>query len=152
LLFTHLHFTWLQRSADFNTTATYIGNLNPPTASAADPIDLTLNTTFVKGMALSQWLAGPVVMASATAGRISAAGVEHSVTSVTPPTTEWLYLPSNPMDAQHQRSEQVLSFQTPVGMPPANQCGKAMFADWHIKQSLNGGGGDDSDPGKPFPT
>ena len=51
-----------------------------------------------------------------------------------------------------RRSVQYLSFNTPVGTPEAMQCGKAVFTDIHIKQSLNGGGGDDSDPSKPFPS
>jgi hypothetical protein len=148
----HLHFYWLQKSPMFATTANYVGNLQPPTGSASDPLDLTVNTTFPKGMALSQWLAGPVVAASPTPGRITVAGLEHSVTSVTAPTTEWIYLPMNPRDAQMRRSEQYLSFNTPVGTPEAMQCGKAVFTDIHIKQSLNGAGGDDSDTGKPFPS
>ena len=47
------------------------------------------------------------------------------------------------------------STNTPVGTPEANQCGKAVFTDIHIKQSvstISGAGGDDSDPGKPFPS
>ena len=102
-------------------------------------------------MALSQWLAGPIVMASTTAGRITVAGLEHSVTAVNPPTTEWLYFAMNPRETQHRRSEQYLSFNTPVGTPEPMQCGKAVFTDIHIKQSLNGAGGDDSDPGQAVP-
>jgi hypothetical protein len=152
LFLSHQHYYWLQQSSEFSSTASYVGALTPPTGSASDPIDLTINTTFPKGMALSQWLAGPIVMASPTAGRITAAGLEHSVTSVTAPTTEWIYLAMNPQDSQRRRSEQFLSFPTQVGMPEASQCGKVLFTDMHIKQSLNAGGGDDSDPGKPFPS
>ena len=52
-----------------------------------------------------------------------------------------------------RRSEQYLSFNTPVGTPEDAQCGKVVFTDIHIKQSLNGAGGDDSAPGptKAFP-
>ncbi len=151
LFLSHLHFYWLQKSAMFAPTATYVGNIDPPTSGASDPYELLVNTTFPKGMALSQWLAGPVVMASTTAGRITVAGLEHSVTAVNPPTTEWLYFAMNPRESMHRRSEQYLSFNTPVGTPEAMQCGKAVFTDIHIKQSLNGAGGDDSDPDKPFP-
>jgi hypothetical protein len=155
LFASHLHFYWLQKSGSFNTTATYIGNLNSPTSSASDPLDLTINQTFPKGLALAQWLAGPVVAASTTLGKLTVAGLEHSVTAVNPPTTEWIYLPMNPMDSQKRRSEQYLSFNTPVGTPEANQCGKVVFTDIHIKQSvstISGAGGDDSDPSKPFPS
>ena len=53
----------------------------------------------------------------------------------------------------HRRSEQYLSFNTPVGTPEAMQCGKVVFTDIHIKQSSVGSTtADDSDPSKPFPT
>jgi hypothetical protein len=155
LFASHLHFYWLQKSMSFNSTAAYIGNLNAPGSSASAPVDLTINQTFPKGMALAQWLAGPVVAASTTLGTITVAGSEHSVTGVNPPTTEWIYLPHNPNDSQMRRSEQYLSFNTPVGTPEANQCGKVVFTDIHIKQSvstISGAGGDDSDPSKPFPS
>jgi hypothetical protein len=149
----------------FAGTAAYVeGGLTPPTTDAPKPLDLAINQTFPKGMALAQWLAGPVVAASTTLGRITVAGLEHSVTAVTPPTTEWIYLEKNPRES-NMRSEQYLSFNTPVGAPEAQQCGKAVFTDIHIKQSvdtISGAGGDDSDytdttvtpphAGKPFPS
>jgi hypothetical protein len=156
LFLTHYHFTWLMQSTELSGSASYVGNLTPPTSSASEPIDLTINQAFPKGMALAQWLAGPAVMASTTLGRITADGLEHSVTGVNSPTNEWIYLPMNPQDSQHRRSSQFLSFNTPVGMPEAQQCGKALFTDVHIKQSAStvagSGGGDDSDPSKPFPS
>ncbi len=53
------------------------------------------------------------------------------MTSVNPPTTEWIYLPMNPRD--QPPVGQYLSFNTPVGTPEAMQCGKAVFTDIHIK-------------------
>jgi hypothetical protein len=131
-------------------------------------VDLTINQTFPKGAALARWLNGPVVNASPTLGLITAVGSEHSVTAIIPPSTEWIFLPSNLKDEPggqplHRRSEQYYSFNTPVGTPEDAQCGKVVFTDIHIKNSVvvNGvtTGGDDSSPGlatampagKPFP-
>ena len=62
-------------------------------------------------------------------------------------------LPANdPQEALHRRSVQTLSFQTPVPMPAAQQCGKVLFPDVHVKQGVGGAGGDDSEPTKPFPS
>jgi hypothetical protein len=153
LFLSHLHFYWLQHRIDFNSTAAYIGNLTAPGATSATAVNLTINQNFPKGMSFAQWLAGPAVMASPTLGTIQVAGIEHSVTGIVPPTTEWIYLPSNPRDVPlMRRSEQYLSFNTPVGTPEEMQCGKVVFTDIHIQQSLNGAGGDDSDPTKPFPS
>ena len=104
-------------------------------------------------MALAQWLAGPLVMASPTLGRISADAVEHSVTSVVPPTAEWIYLPMQPAGLAAAARSQFLSFGTPVTMPEANQCGRVIYADMHVQTvGRRRRGGDDSDPGKPFPS
>ena len=117
-----------------------------------DPLNdvtLTVNQTFPKGMALAQWLNLPAVNASPTLGQLAVSGSEHSVNTVNPPTTEWMYYSS-------PRSSQYLSFNTPVGTPEDMQCGKVVFTDIHIQKSISVGGvttgGDDSDPGKPFPS
>jgi hypothetical protein len=144
----HLHFYWLQHSPPFNSTATYLGNLTGP----PDGTMLTVNQTFPKGMSLAQWLAGPMVGASTTLGQIVVNGDEHSVTSVNPPTSEWIYLASNPSDSQGRRSSQYISFNTPVGAPEANQCGKVVFTDIHIKESVGATGGDKAGTGNPFPS
>jgi hypothetical protein len=148
LFLSHLHFYWLQRRMpDFSGTAAYIGNLTAPPPGSI----LTVNQTFPKGMALAQWLSSPGVAASTALGQITVNGPEHSVTMVYPPTTEWIYLPSNPSDSQGRRSSQYLSFNTPVGTPEAMQCGRVVFTDIHIKASVGATGGDDSNPAKPFP-
>ena len=147
LFFSHLHFYWLQKIPAFAGTASYIGNLSPP----ADGTTFTINQTFPKGMALAQWMNGPIVAASPALGQMVANGSEHSVTSVTAPTTEWIYLASNPSDSQKRRSEQYISFNTPVGTAEDMQCGKVVFTDIHIKASVGNTGGDDSDPAKPYP-
>jgi hypothetical protein len=154
LFLSHLHFYWLKnRPTDFALTGNIIGNLTAP----PDGSILTINQTFPKGLALAQWLNGPGVNATPTLGQIAVNGPEHSVVSVNPPTTEWIYLPSNPSDNPktgpvHRRSEQYFSFNTPVGTPEAMQCGKVVFTDIHIKDSVGNTGGDDSNPLKPFPT
>jgi hypothetical protein len=145
LFVSHLHFYWLQkRPADLATATGPFSTMDP-----LNDVTLTVNQTFPKGMALAQWLNGPMVGASTTLGQLAVSGSEHSVNTVNAPTSEWLYYTS-------PRSSQYLSFNTPVGTPEANQCGKVVFTDIHIQKSISVGGvttgGDDSDPGKPFPS
>src|SRR6185503_21342287 len=90
-------------------------------------------------------LNGPVVNASPTLGQLAVSGSEHSVNTVNMPTSEWLYYSS-------PRSSQYISFNTPVGAPEANQCGKVVFTDIHIKESVGATGGDKAGTGNPFPS
>ena len=143
LFLTHLHFSWLQRAANFSGTTTFA-----VMDTLASPIVATVNQTSARGMALAQWLGGPSVNASTTLGQIQLAGSEHSVVSLDPAMTEWIYVPNSP---PNNHTTQVLSFQTPLSMPAAQQCGKVLFADTHLQKADGTGGGDDSDPSKPFP-
>jgi hypothetical protein len=141
----HLHFYWLQKRPTDLATATGPFSVMDP----LNDVTLTVNQTFPKGLALAQWLQTPAVGATTTLGQLAVSGSEHSVNNVNAPTSEWLYYSS-------PRSSQYLSFNTPVGAPEANQCGKVVFTDIHIQKSISVGGvttgGDDSDPGKPFPS
>ena len=145
LLLGHYHFYWLQkRPADLATATGPFSVMDP-----LNDVTLTINQTFPKGMALAQWLNTAAVNASPTLGQLTVSGSEHSVNTVNPPTTEWIYYSS-------PRSSQYLSFNTPVGTPEALQCGKVVFTDMHIQKSVQTSagstGGDDSDPSKPFPS
>ena len=145
LFVSHLHFYWLQkRAADLATATGPFSTMDP-----LNDVTLTVNQTFPKGMALARWLNTAAVNASPTLGQLAVSGSEHSVNTVNPPTTEWMYYSS-------PRSSQYLSFNTPVGTPEDMQCGKVVFTDIHIQKSISVGGvttgGDDSDPSKPFPS
>ena len=118
-----------------------------------DPLNdvtLTVNQTFPKGMALAQWLNGPVVNASPTLGQLAVSGSEHSVNTVNAAHD------ASGCTTRRRARPQYLSFNTPVGTPEAMQCGKVVFTDIHIQKSISVGGvttgGDDSDPSKPFPS
>jgi len=148
LLFSHLHNYWLRNMVGFSATAAYNPNLDPP----PNPVTAAVNQAFPKGLAFAQWLNSAAVGASTTLGQLPMNGAEHSVTAVTSPTVEWLSLSPNPSNGEH--SSQAISFNTPLTDPEASQCGRSVFTDGHFKTSDGGGvgGGDDSDPAKPYPT
>jgi hypothetical protein len=115
----HFHYTW---------TSTLI----PQWAATADWQDSGVSTTpdlvdtsHPAGASLAQWLQS--VGASTVVGQITLDQKTPSVSEVNPPTTRWLYssAPSNP-------TTHYLSFQTPVGAEPENQCGKVVYAGLHV--------------------
>ncbi|HXN31060.1 MAG TPA: carboxypeptidase-like regulatory domain-containing protein, partial [Polyangiaceae bacterium] len=147
VFFDHLHFYWLLHgSAALQGTASYIGvgsKLPMPTTG-------TVNTTFPKGNALADWLVN--VGATPARTQLGIYQGQHSVTAVNAPTQAWITVPVNPNDSKMRPSIQYMSFNTPVGAAEDAQCGRAVFTDLHMNVAVNGAGGDNSDPTKPFPT
>jgi hypothetical protein len=134
----HLHFYWLQKGpAPWPDTADWLGDegdLNSVTAK--------IDTTFPKGVAFSDWLVN--VAATPTRGQIAIEMAQHSVADHHKPTSQrWIYL-------DDPKAVQYLTFNTPVEVPEAQQCGRVVFTDIHV--SSVGGASDVSHPETPFPS
>ena len=124
---THYHYAWFKKSpqADFRDVATW----NAP-SSAYGHKTLKVDSSFPKGAAFAKWLvqAG----ASATPGTIEVDNPGSNVASVNAATAQrWLYT-EDPANVAY------LSFNVPVGAPPADQCGRATFSDIHVSGEQGG--------------
>jgi hypothetical protein len=135
----HLHFYWLRNGPNpWPMTASYIGVGTAP----ASPTTGNIVTTFPKGSALADWLVN--VGGSTTRGQITVYGAQHSVDGVNAPTQDWITIGT---------ATDFLSFNTPVEAAAANQCGRVVETDLHVKDvPSNQNGKDNSDPSKPFPS
>lgn len=89
-----------------------------------------INTTgFSDAFTLAQWLQN--VGAGTTFGQIQLNSTFENVTAVNPPTQEWMTLNSVTGDPIMQ-----FSFDTPVGSPAANQCGRVLYNDYHVETTV----------------
>jgi hypothetical protein len=125
VFFTHFHATWLKNNATWGT-----GILDfTSTGAGANPYEI--NTTFPKGLALSEWLVE--VGASPVAGQIDmpSGTVTNSQQGLAAGSAakEWI---GRGATAKH------FSFNTPYKAPLTDQCGRVMFSDVH---SVTAGGG-----------
>jgi hypothetical protein len=118
----HYHYIWWQKGpAIFATTATWKGDgmgsgVTPP---------FNIDTSFPKGKAFADWL--KFVEPNLTYGQLPINEVRNDVADVnTMLSTRWVSSSNNPASVKY------LSFNTPVGQMPENQCGKAVFGDLHI--------------------
>ena len=73
--------------------------------------------------AFASWLIA--VGASPAYGEITLGQKLPNATTVAPTSTRWLYSPSS-------STTHYLSFQTPVGVPAPQQCGKVVYAGLHV--------------------
>jgi hypothetical protein len=88
-------------------------------------IDLVSNP---KGMAFDQWLEVVGVSAPGSHTIASIFPAFHNTDGVVAPTQRWLYWGGQiPLH---------FTFNTPVGAPSQNQCGRVVYSDWHA-QSYN---------------
>ena len=157
----HWHRYWFTNGpAPVPTIATWRDGTPDPESPTLGTID----TSFPKGKALSEWLVN--VGASMTAGQLNIFDGRENVQAVNPAlATQWITIQSTARSggggggvfgrdsggggggAQHQIVE-YLSFNAPIGVPEAQQCGRAVFNDLHVSTSSETG---KDSPGQPFP-
>jgi hypothetical protein len=88
-------------------------------------------TSFPKGEAMAEWLAG--AGATAAPGEVEIDGAQHSIASENEQYAQrWLFTEDPP-------SVQYLSANTPLGAPPAEQCGRVVLSDIHVAGDDIGG-------------
>lgn len=96
-----------------------------------DPLPSTIDQSFPKGQALAEWL--QKLGATTTQGSIDLHETYHVVNGVNAPTSRWLYSTS-------PATVQTLSFNTPIGLQPSDQCGRAVYSNFHIAGGQSGSG------------
>jgi len=117
----HYHYTWTRNLIPaWQGTATW-------TAGAYQTPDL-VDTSSATGQAFSQWLMA--TGASTVPGQITLSQKIPNVSTVNGATVRWLYSSGTPATTHY------LSFQTPVGVPAANQCGKVVYAGMHVSSGF----------------
>jgi hypothetical protein len=125
---THYSYTWLRMGpAPFQTVVNWnTGNQ----FSISDPLTAYVDNTFPKGQAYQQWLIN--VGASPTPGRVSLREPRWNVNTTSANAQRWLYGWSNNGTSGSPNTVQALTFNTPVGAPPANQVGRVAFTSYHV--------------------
>ena len=126
---THFSYVWLYNRAPFSSTATWTINA----ASYNTTFTGVIDQSFPKGVALAAWLKQPAVNASTVLGQIPVNVVRNDFSAVVAPSQRWMYS-TNPAIPLHY------TFNTPVGVAAASQCGRVVYSDFHV-ENVNGSNG-----------
>jgi hypothetical protein len=127
---THYAYVWLFDDLPFSMTANWMVDQIPNFTT--DPQTAFIDMGFARGQTLAQWL--QLLGATTTLGQIAIGTLRDDFTGVIAPAQAWLslndplYPPMKPMQ---------YTFDTPVGFPAGSQCGRVLFADWHVENATN---------------
>lgn len=126
----HFHYSW------FNTGpfgGSSLASWSPGSNNMGDvkgDIVTTLSSgaPFPKGQALAQWLGN---VGALTAGKLPISQARHNsdVTSAHTASQAWIKADAT---ANPAGATEYFSFNTPIGVPPAMQCGRVVFSALHV--------------------
>jgi hypothetical protein len=116
----HWHNYWLEFGpAPFPTVGTWNHAGDPPS-----PFTAEIDQTFPKGKALAEWLVN--VGSAAPLGQLIIREGKHTLDATNAAVAQrWVY-------SNMPVSTQYLSFNTPMSVPEAQQCGRVVFSDIHV--------------------
>jgi hypothetical protein len=112
----HFHYTWAR-----DLVPAWHGVATWADSSYVAPGPVSVATSTPAGDAFARWLVA--VGASATYGQVTLGQTIPNAGAVAAATTRWLY---------SGETTHYLSFQTPVGVDPNEQCGKVVYAGLHV--------------------
>ena len=147
----HYHHYWFSNSpvAEVKDVATWTNDFTckgagctfEPEPAPNVAVNATVNTSFAKGAAMREWLknTGSLTGPGETLPIMEA---RHNVDAVTANALSWMTI-QNPA-ASNKVAHEYVSFNTPVGAPSDQVCGRVVYSDLHV------GAGDTT--GAPFPS
>jgi hypothetical protein len=118
---THYSYVWLEGNGAFDGVAAWAPEGTNP---VPDPQVGFIDMTFPKGQSMAEWLFN--IGASTTLGEMQIGTLRWDFTSVVAPTQLWVSVNQPGPRPMH------MTFNTPVGSPPDQQCGRVVFSDIHV--------------------
>jgi hypothetical protein len=140
---THFSYNWLYNDAPFSTTGTW--DIQQHGQATGDP-DLTasIDQSFPKGVAFARWLR--VIGSQAPLGEITIDIWRHDLDAVTPLIAQrWIHfdtLPTSPPTCTQNCTRSPIAiehytFNTPIGAPSDQQCGRVVYSDFHVNDIMS---------------
>jgi hypothetical protein len=133
----HWHNIWIEGGTpDLRSVATWDFQDDP-----SSPQRGIIDTSFEKGRALAEWMIEPSVGGSTTFGELEIRAPQRTLLSIDQSRAQrWITIEPEPATELIQ----FFSFNTPVGVPDDELCGRVVYSDIHVAA------GDRS--GDPFPS
>jgi hypothetical protein len=122
---THYSYEWLISNGPFATTATW-----SPATTGLNTVTGVVDTSFKKGQDFATWLQG--VGALSAPDQLQIQNARQDLVSISSASQQFLYTTSTVPQSPLQ-----FGFNTPVGQPASQQCGRLVFSDFHVIDNGN---------------
>ncbi len=122
---TDYQYVWLRYSSDPKLRS--VMNIRGGSRIAENPVKL--DTSFPKGKALADWLS--VIQPASTYGQVSCQHVFDNFSMPMQPALQ-VWGSSRTPDVPDETRPRFVTVNTPVGLPPEKQCGRAVDLDAHV--------------------
>lgn len=122
----------------------------PPGAPtpATTAVNASITGTFPKAVAMKDWLTAQNALPG---GALPLFDARHNVDAVGPNGLEWISLPNaKSLPTAGTKAVQYMTFNTPIGAPDDQVCGRVVFSNVHVGAGTENGKVDD--PSAAFPT
>ncbi len=125
---THYYYNWFAPPTGVSDLQSVVQWALPESFTTEPYGSFYIDDTFPKGKAFADWLQAQKV--TQTYGQINLADTRYDMNEVNPEATRWIYNADSPADTTY--AAMYMSFNSPVGQPPAMQCGRAVYSDVHL--------------------
>jgi hypothetical protein len=126
LFTTHFSYDYIDPNSPYDSPFPPVANWTTDAEQQINSGVGTVATNFSDGATLAQWLQNAGATDQGSANEIEISTLRTDVSSVIPPTQSWLTYNSGSNPVMQ------MTFNTPVGAPANNQCGRVMYNDYHV--------------------
>lgn len=131
LFSTHYYYNWFAKPtgpADFQSVAQWL----PGGKGVSGVSDYFVDTTFPKGKAFGDWLQGQGVTTTPGVVALDESQIDltNDVGTVNAGATRWIYKGTSKSDPNYL--SKFVTFNAPVGAATPQQCGRAVFTEFHL--------------------
>lgn len=136
---THFAYAWLHDYSPFSAAAPWNVNQPFPTATPVGgqlPLTAAVDTSFHKGNVFAQWLGGAQVSLLQSRHDVDDVVVSNYGSQAPWPASfasrRWVHSAPTLSPDKPKGTVQLLTLNLPWGQPPALQCGRLVFSDFHL--------------------
>jgi hypothetical protein len=132
----HYGYAWMITNSPFDTVANWTAGFTQGSSITPNPDSgmATVDTSFTAGQTLATWLQD--VGATTTPGQMAIDTLRIDQNGVNSPTQAWLTL----NDPNYGDPVMQFVFNTPVGAPAQQQCGRVLFNEYHVENASSSTG------------